>query len=330
MPLTGAAKQFIPTFTLPNDIPTGRSYLIFSLVSLDGIREANITNNTYISDTAFINIPEWEFSVATNGNGQVNRDFAAARYPHKSQVSLTASAGKGASFTGWGGDALGAESQITVFMDGDKSVQANFSNRATLQVFVNGMGEVSGLPDFGSYPVGNTAQITAVPAPGWEFSHWSGASSVETPAATIPMNASKAATANFVLPMNSWKSSRFNAGQLADNAISGDGMDPDKDGVPNWREYLHGSHPMDGNSTGATAITIEDGFLRCVYTRNVGAADGGALTCQAGRGLADWTSPDLQERILSTVDGIETVEARIPVAGQGMGFIRFRYDPPQP
>jgi len=330
MPAPGASQSYPVSFTLPNEIRTGDNFLILSLSSPGGIMETNTANNTIISDTAAITIPEWEFSVATNGNGAVNRDFAAARYPHKAQVSLTASAGKGASFTGWGGDALGAESQITVFMDGDKSVQANFSNRATLQVFVNGMGEVTGLPDFGSYPVGNTAQITAVPAPGWEFSHWSGASSVETPAASIPMNASKTATANFVLPVNSWKSSRFNAQQFADSTVSGDGMDPDKDGVPNWREYLHGSHPMDGNSTGATAITIEDGFLRCVYTRNVGAADGGALTCQAGRGLADWTSPDLQERILSTVDGIETVEARIPVAGQGMGFIRFRYDPPQP
>lgn len=330
MPAPGASQSYPVRFTLPNEIRTGENFLILSLSGPDGVEETNTPNNTVISDTAAINIPEWEFSVATNGNGQVNRDFAAARYPHKAQVSLTASAGKGASFTGWGGDALGAESQITVFMDGDKSVQANFSNRATLQVFVSGMGEITGLPDFGSYPVGNTALITAVPAPGWEFSHWSGASSVLTPAASIPMNASKTAVANFVLPMATWKNSRFNAEQIADSAISGDDMDPDKDGVATWKEYLHGSHPMDENSTGATDIIIENGFLRCVYTRNVGAADGGALTCQAGRGLADWASPDLQERILSTVDGIETVEARIPVAGQTKGFIRFRYDTPQP
>ncbi len=67
----------------------------------------------------------------------------------------------------------------------------------------------------------------------------------------------------------------------------------------------------------------------CVYTRNVGAADGASLACQAGRGLSDWDAPDLQERILTTIDGIETVEARIPVEGQDMGFIRFMYSPPQ-
>lgn len=330
MPAPGTSQSYPVSFTLPNEILTGDNFLILSLSGPSDVMETNTANNTDISDTAAINIPEWEFSVATNGNGQVNRDFAAARYPHKSQVSLTASAGKGASFTGWAGDAFSPNDQITILMDGDKSVQANFSNRATLQVFVKGMGEVSGLPDFGSYPVGNTAQVTAVPAPGWEFSHWSGASSAQTPAASIPMNVSKTAVANFVLPMAGWKNSSFEPEQLANSTISGDNMDPDKDGVPNWKEYLHGSHPMDGNSSGANAITIGDGFLRCVYTRNVGAADGGALTCQAGRGLTNWDSPDLQERILSTADGIETVEARIPFAGHGMGFIRFRYDPPQP
>ena len=268
--------------------------------------------------------------MATNGNGQVNRDFAASRYPHKAQVSLTATAGKGANFTGWGGDAYSPNDQITILMNGNKSVQANFENRSTLQVSVNGMGEVTGLTDFGSYPVGGTAAIKAEPAPGWEFSHWSGASSKLTPSISIIMGASKSVTANFVLPVATWKSSHFSPSQLADTTISGDNKDPDNDGVPTWMEYLHGSAPMDRTSTGVTPFTIENDFLRCVYTRNLGAAGGASITCQAGRNLKDWNAPDLQERILSTVDGIETVEARLPVAGQGKGFLRFQYIPAQP
>lgn len=330
MPAPGASQSYPVAFTLPNEILTGANHLILQLSGPDGIRESNTANNTVISDTAFVTIPEWEFAVATNGNGQVLRDFAATRYPHKAQVSLTASAGKGATFTGWAGDALSPNDQITILMTGNKSVQANFSNRATLQIVVNGMGEVTGLPDFGSYPVGNTAAITAVAAPGWVFSHWSGASSVKTPAASVLMNVSKSATANFVLPLATWKSLRFSPTQLANSAISGDNMDPDNDGVTTWMEYLHGSHPMDRSSTGATPFTIENGFLRCVYTRNLGAAGGASLTCQAGRDLTNWVSPDLQQRILSTVDGVETVEARLPVAGKDMGFLRFQYIPAQP
>jgi hypothetical protein len=328
--LPGQSTSISLSARIPNLTPPG-TYHIGIFFNREGSRqESSGGNNFGMSVPQPVRIPGWILSTSAAGNGEINQDGGQRLFANGSVVSLNATAGKGTVFTGWSGDAYSPNDQITILMDGNKSLQANFSNRATLQVFVNGMGEVGGLPDFGSYPVGGTAAITALPAPGWEFSHWSGASSVQTPTASIPMNVSKTATANFVLPMNSWKTSRFEPEQLADSTISGDNMDPDKDGVPNWKEYLHGSHPMDGNSSGATAISIEDGFLRCVYTRNVGAADGGALTCQAGRGLADWASPDLQERILSTVDGIETVEARIPVAGQDKGFIRFRYEPPQP
>jgi hypothetical protein len=329
MPVPGASASYPVTFTLPNELRTGDNYLILTLVSKDGIPESNKPNNTVFSKTAAITIPEWEFSVATNGNGQVNRDFAAMRYPHKSQVSLTASAGKGATFTGWGGDALGAESQITVFMDGNKSVSASFSNRATLQVFVNGAGSISDLSDGGSYPVGQTAAITAAPASGWVFSRWSGDSTTTQSTASILMDGSKTVTAHFVLPMATWKSMHFNATQLADANISGDNKDPDQDGVENWKEYLHGSNPMDRNAKGVSPVEIEAGFLRCVYTRNLGAAVGGSVTCQASRNLSNWNAPGLQERVLATINGIQTIEARLPVAGNSSGFLRFLYTAPQ-
>jgi len=41
--------------------------------------------------------------------------------------------------------------------------------------------------------------------------------------------------------------------------------------------------------------------------------------------MADWDAADLQERILRTDDGIETVEARIPVSGGSKGFLRLKY-----
>jgi hypothetical protein len=330
MPAPGASQSYPVAFTLPNEILTGANYLILQLTGPDDIRETNTANNTVISDTSFVTIPEWEFSVATNGNGQVNRDFAAMRYPHKAQVSLTASAGKGATFTGWSGDAYSPNNQITILMDGHKSVAANFSNRAFLQVFMQGAGSVSGLAELGSYPVGTTAQLTAVPAPGWVFSRWSGASDATTAATSIVMNEADSVTAHFVLPLATWKGQKFTAGELADPAVSGDDADPDNDGVTNWREYLHGSHPKQAGSKGVSPVTLENGFMRVVYTRNLGAEGGATLVCEAARSLAAWNAPDLRERILSTVDGIESVEALLPLTGHETGFLRFRYDPPQP
>lgn len=46
--------------------------------------------------------------------------------------------------------------------------------------------------------------------------------------------------------------------------------------------------------------------------------------------MDDWGSPDLEERVISSVDGIETIESRLPHGAYLRGFIRFRYVPENP
>jgi subtilisin family serine protease len=329
MPAPGASLSYPVSFVLPNEIRTGANFLILSLSPPDGLKETNTPNNTVISDTAAITIPEWSFNVLTNGNGQVNRDFAAMRYPHKAQVSLTASAGKGATFTGWSGDGYSPNNQITILMDGNKTLAANFSNRATLQVFVRGAGAVNGLVDLGSYEVGQTASLTAAPAEGWQFSHWSGDTSSTQAVHSLIMTQPKTITAHFILPVATWKSQHFSVAQLADAAVSGDNQDPDGDGLKNWQEYLHASQPLNALSRGVTPLTIEAGMMRCLYTRNLGAVNGGTVFSQASRDLTQWNAPDLQERIISTVDGIETIEVRFPTTAP-RGFLRMQYQTTSP
>jgi hypothetical protein len=45
-----------------------------------------------------------------------------------------------------------------------------------------------------------------------------------------------------------WKQLYFNAAELANPAISGDGADPDGDTLTNQEEYITGTHPRDSNS----------------------------------------------------------------------------------
>ena len=327
LPAPGGEISIVAPFILPNEISSGTQRVILKLTTEGLLAESNRANNVYISSSSTINIPEWEFNLATNGNGSVNRDFAATRYPHKSRVSLTASAGKGAVFSGWAGDALSPNNQITLLMDGDKSVQANFATRTNLQLFVRGMGEVTGFADLGSYASNTTADLTAVPAAGWSFSHWSGASADATVATSVLMDSSKTLTAHFVFSLADWKASVFDAAQLADLSVSGDNADPDGDGVENWQEHLHGSRPLDATSSGAVSLTIDGEFLRCVYTRLSSPASGTPVQCQAGRAMNDWDSTELEERVISSDNGIETIEARLPHGETPRGFIRFRYVP---
>jgi len=332
VPVVGAlpgpqeSNDYSLEYEIPELVSSGQHYVVLRLSNPASKPERNITNNTVISPRILVSIPEWELSLATNGNGQVNQDFAAVRYPHKARVSLTANAGKGAAFSGWGGDAIGGESQITILMDGNKSVQANFSSRASLQVHIRGAGEVTGLADLGSYTVGDTAALAAVAADGWVFSGWTGASTGNTPTTNILMDAPKAVTANFTQPISNWKTKNFTAAELLDSAISGDDADPDGDGLKNWQEYLHSSNPKDAASKGVISLKLEGDWLYAIFTRNTGAVAGVSLACQGTRDLSDWNAPDLQERILSTKNGIETIEARIPANGKQKGFLRLKYD----
>ncbi|WP_435894502.1 S8 family serine peptidase [Oceaniferula spumae] len=326
LPEAGESMQKTLSYVLPNNINTGSNYLILKLYKESGVFEKNTANNIVISNTPSITIPEWELTLNSNGNGQINQDLAARRYPQGSRVSLTANSGKGAAFAGWGGDALGAESQITILMDGNKSVQANFNSRASLQVHVRGAGSVSGLADLGSYALDETASLTATPADGWEFSGWSGSATGTNATANILMDSPKVVTAVFTLPKDNWKSEHFTEAELLDELISGDDADPDQDGLKNWQEYLHMSDPRDGTSKGIVSLKVEGDYLFAIFTRNAGAEGGLTLGCQGSRDLTDWDAPDIQERVLSIRDGVETVEARIPVAGGNTGFLRLKYD----
>ncbi|MBK1830815.1 S8 family serine peptidase [Verrucomicrobiaceae bacterium R5-34] len=311
---------------IPETIAAGNYMVFVSALTSSELRDRNPANNHFSTSEATLVIPEWVLNLDIDGNGQINQDFSALRYPHGAQVSLTANAGKGAAFAGWAGDAVGAESQITILMDGDKSVQANFSSRASLQLYLRGAGAVDGLADLGSYALNDTATLTATASPGWEFSGWSGAATGSNTSANILMDEPKVVTAEFTLSLANWKSEHFTAAELADPLISGDEADPDGDGLKNWQEYLHLADPRDQQSTGVDSTKVAGGYLYMIFQRNAGATDGYSLECQGSRNLTSWDSPDFEERVLSSVDGVETVEARLPSTGNSKGFIRLQYN----
>jgi hypothetical protein len=70
-------------------------------------------------------------------------------------------------------------------------------------------------------------------------------------------------------------------------------------------------------------------MLRGLYTRNLGAVNGGTVLSQASRDLTQWNAPGLQERIISTVEGVETIEVRFPSTAP-RGFLRMQYHATSP
>ena len=85
---------------------------------------SNVTEDHTIA--ASFSADQAALSVTTVGNGSVSKDPDQAIYGFGSSVQLTAAADPGWQFSGWGGDVSGTANPLTVTMDSDRSITANF------------------------------------------------------------------------------------------------------------------------------------------------------------------------------------------------------------
>ena len=328
MPL-GAETTVNLSFRLPGKIRPGDSRLVVVLDPERTLAEQNRANNISISAGPVARVPQRRLAVLANGNGTVSADQNAEYYPHGARIALVANPGKGARFAGWGGDAVGSLSETLVVMDKDKNIEADFVSTAALTVFTRGGGTVTQSAEDGIYLAGSTAQLNAVPLDGWTFSGWSGALSGSNPAESLLMNTNKVLTARFSLGLNDWKNQHFNAAQLANPAISGDAADTDGDGLENWREWLRGSNPQNRASRGQGEMRREGNWIVVTYSRLENLPAGHAVRASASTDLANWTVP-LEERVIGSANGVETIEARADISGMPEVFFRIGDTRPEP
>jgi uncharacterized repeat protein (TIGR02543 family) len=135
-------------------------------------------------------------------NGTVAKLPNTASYNSGATVVLTPTPATGFVFSSWSGDATGTASPLTVTMNANKNITANFTaivaGTFTLNVTaVNGT--VVKNPSLLSYTNGASVQLTATPNSGYVFSSWSGDATGSVSPATVIMNANKNVTANFTL-----------------------------------------------------------------------------------------------------------------------------------
>jgi len=117
------------------------------------------------------------------GAGEVNLNPVGGEYVAGTEVTLTASANSGYVFSNWSGDITGTDNPITIVMDSDKNVTANFVQGYILTFSINpeNGGTIIFSPEGTSiaqnqlvYPPGTSVQLTAVSNPGYVFHQWLG------------------------------------------------------------------------------------------------------------------------------------------------------------
>lgn len=116
------------------------------------------------------------------------------------EVALTAIPESG-QFIGWSGDVTQASEEITVIMNEDKAVTANFSPlEYMLTIQCEEGGTTSPEPGSYTYDYGSDVIVTAVPNSGYEFSEWSGDIAGTSNPVHVRINSDKSITANFTQP----------------------------------------------------------------------------------------------------------------------------------
>jgi uncharacterized repeat protein (TIGR02543 family) len=120
------------------------------------------------------------------------------RYTKDAIAVLTASPASGYRFDRWSGDVSDKVTSITITLNTNKSIVADFIKVYTLSTVTSPTEGGAVSPVSGTYDTGSSVILTATPATGYRFDRWSGDVSDTVTSVNIAMNTDKSITANFI------------------------------------------------------------------------------------------------------------------------------------
>ncbi|MGD1045732.1 MAG: RHS repeat-associated core domain-containing protein, partial [Bacteroidota bacterium] len=143
--------------------------------------------------------PQYTLTVSSSGGGSVTKNPNQTTYVSGTNVSLTPVAATGYTFSSWSGDASGSTNPLTVTMNGNKNITANFTLiQYTLTVNATN-GTVAKNPNQSTYSYGANVTLTATPNAGYTFTNWTESGTVVFTSAnySFTVSASRNLVANF-------------------------------------------------------------------------------------------------------------------------------------
>ncbi|MEN9403992.1 MAG: hypothetical protein RL091_2695 [Verrucomicrobiota bacterium] len=143
--------------------------------------------------------PPVQFSlVTTTGSG--GTVSPGGTYNAGTVVSVTATPDGTHDFAGWSGDAAGSGNPVSLVIDGNKAVQANFSPKI-LYSFVTSASAGGAVSAGGTFNAGTVVTATATPDATHDFAGWSGDAAGSGNPVSLTLDRNKAVQASFSLKM---------------------------------------------------------------------------------------------------------------------------------
>jgi len=143
--------------------------------------------------------PDYQLSTSVVPSGGGTISPSVGTFKGGSDVVLVASPSQYYQFVGWAGDASGDTNPLTVNMNSNKQIVAQFS-RITYSVEMNTMPADGGTvnPTSGTYEAGTQLTLNATPNDGYRFNNWSGDITGGSNTMALLVNSNKNLTANFI------------------------------------------------------------------------------------------------------------------------------------
>jgi beta-lactamase superfamily II metal-dependent hydrolase len=166
--------------------------------------DITVDTNTYVDWTIAANngYPQtqrhYTLTIVAGEGGTTNPAHGAYTYDEGMKVSITATASTGYRFGSWSDDASGTSSPVTIMMNGNKTVTANFVRQYTLTIVAGAGGTTDPLPGKYTYDTGAAVNIQAAAAADYRFGGWSDGASGSANPVGVTMDGDKTVTANFI------------------------------------------------------------------------------------------------------------------------------------
>ena len=170
----------------------------------NSVNPTTVTMNSNRSITAYLSQlppPQHTLTINVSGQGTINPSPGSHIYTDGYQVTITPSPASGYRFDYWSGEASGTSSTITVTMNSNMNITANFVKvRYTLSTSVSRGGSISIYPSSsdGKYDSATRVTLTATSVSAYVFDHWAGDAFGTSPTITITMDSNKSVIANFI------------------------------------------------------------------------------------------------------------------------------------
>jgi beta-lactamase superfamily II metal-dependent hydrolase len=143
-------------------------------------------------------IRQYTLTIAASAGGTTNPVPGVYTYDEGTTVNIQGTASAGYQFGSWSGDASGSANPVSVTMDRDRTVTANFIRQYTLTIAAGAGGTTDPVPGAYTYDEGTTVNIQATASTGYRFGSWSGDVSGSANPASVTMDRDKTVTANFI------------------------------------------------------------------------------------------------------------------------------------